>query len=907
MDPSTYEAVLSDTASQQLGFDLSLHPQQRWVVEALFLAPLPQGVVRCYDAMGRAYYFDQATQSSSWAHPCAKQFEALLQAQAAPSAKSAADSSTTASSLPPTPKRKPQRLADNEEKTNTEDEEDSGSDDDGSETTNTTAATSPAKGAATRHSKSFLRSNAGLSSTSSLFLTEEELAHWNDGAPPLPPPPPLNRRGGRAARGGGRRRSPASSKSSPWINDELGGRDGERWAGEDGEPEAPEVEQAQLEHQKEAHAAAARMRASSAARARVRASRPSSAYPISAAAASSSSTRSWNSAQPQPFHPWANARGTGDTEHLVPHPGSLIAPAPFAPAAPAPAGRASLNFTRPSGGAQSHPTSAFHGSSSSVDAAFRAQQSQQIREGHKMTRARINGSLRSKASHLYTLRATLLTKLRALSRLHDGALTADEKSWRDLGGDVRAFTAVNDQRTHLFRQAFPMLDAEDARALGRMLHRSSQELEGASARVSQALLESSALKAQVLGLQQDLQREVEHASESLRIDAQCLEMARTGLAGDAAAAAASGSLSHTLSGGGHAPSTSLPRIHELLDLVLHFQNHARTHGAKLGARLVSEKKLLAELTRANQIVLRRGAQHASERREQIMAACLANKATIPGQQAQLKDLQANLQAQIEPLSICQRTYELRRNESSLDGGIDSSSVHLRDENLDLLHRLEDELAALTTLVAHLESEFSLAQSTLSASLDRDRTLKAEASTEEVRSRFYRSALAVQPGPSYVPLIRRGSTQNQTTQQQSGQPPQQQDRPRSREASPSRLGAPVAEHQQASHQWSAAPPPHPSQSRPTSSKAGATTRPSSSQSVRIGVRPASAASTSALSASDLQHERNQLVRDQAANLERLRTRKVRRAKIAQGAASKQELLIPSAGRPVFEGGNDGYES
>lgn len=192
VDPATYEAVLADTASQQLGFDLANHPEQRWVVEALFLAPLPQGVVRCYDAMGRAYYFDRNTQTSSWAHPCAKQFEQLLQAQAQAPPKPA---ESAASSLPPTPKRRPQRRLDSEEKTNTDDVDDSASDDDGeedgSETTTTTATSSPAKTAATtRHSKSFLRSNAGLSSTSSLFLTEEELAHWNDGDPPLPPAPP---------------------------------------------------------------------------------------------------------------------------------------------------------------------------------------------------------------------------------------------------------------------------------------------------------------------------------------------------------------------------------------------------------------------------------------------------------------------------------------------------------------------------------------------------------------------------------------------------------------------------------------------------------------------------------------------------------------------------------------------
>ena len=76
------------------------------------------------------------------------------------------------------------------------------------------------------------------------------------------------------------------------------------------------------------------------------------------------------------------------------------------------------------------------------------------------------------------------------------------------------------------------------------------------------------------------------------------------------------------------------------------------------------------------------------------------------------------------------------------------------------------------------------------------------------------------------------------------------------------------------------------------------------------RFASALSAAAvlMSESEFAHSRKQLSRDQASNLERLRTRKVRRAKVAQGAATKQELLIPNAGRPVFEGVHStGYDS
>jgi hypothetical protein len=50
-----------------------------------------------------------------------------------------------------------------------------------------------------------------------------------------------------------------------------------------------------------------------------------------------------------------------------------------------------------------------------------------------------------------------------------------------------------------------------------------------------------------------------------------------------------------------------------------------------------------------------------------------------------------------------------------------------------------------------------------------------------------------------------------------------------------------------------------------------------------------------------HLRNQLLRDHAAQLERLRTRKVRRAKVVSEAKNKQDKwrMATTAGRPLFE--------
>jgi hypothetical protein len=269
----------------------------------------------------------------------------------------------------------------------------------------------------------------------------------------------------------------------------------------------------------------------------------------------------------------------------------------------------------------------------------------------------------------------------------------------------------------------------------------------------------------------------------------------------------------------------------------------------------------------------------------------------------------------------------------------------------------------------LESEKVLVSSELAEAMEQDRLRQAEASAEEVRSKFYKNMLAV----THVATAAQGHS---AAKQQF--PPQQQL---------------MMQHNQFAGSWHPHghmhPPPHPhvphvyppdaasfshvhahphphphpahspavgtylasfqpdertpivsatdghgqtaptlswdaratatARSRPVSSTAAAKQtvhRPSSSSKHGVSaLRPASARPASAaLSASqgpsvpapppppgssEAAHWRAQLVRDQASNLERLRTRKVRRAKVAAGAAAKSEMLIPSAGRPVFE--------
>lgn len=879
VDPATYSDVLADTA-RQLGVDLTLHPSKRWVVEALFLAPLPQQIVRCFDQHGHAYYHDKRLGTSSWTHPCAKQFETLLAAQEHKEAEAKSNDDVPREPTPPTPPP-----------VNNDD------------TASNTNEHAPA--AASGHTRRFLRANAGLSSTSSLFLSEAELAAWGDADE-------------EDDRRDDRDDDRDEERGDAWIHDEFGGLDGERWSGENGElPGFDESTRAPSRASRAYSYSSSRPRSvlrSSGARSR---GVGGVTYPLPVLPPTVTNPIPWNSAQPPLFHPFKNPAGVADTERAVIPLGSLID-----------------ERVRPASGVRRMPTRPLSGLANG-DAmtphaqASRAAHSAAIRDGQKRTRARINGRLRETSGHLYTIRQTLLTKLAALERTRTRVLREDERAWVALLRSVETCAQVAHERQGMFQLAAPMLDAADASALEETLVRTQEEADASATRIRGHVDACRALAAHLASLSAALEQQVAQAQEVLRMDAACLELSRTGVLPvegtprDVAAPP---------------PTTSLREIQHLLDAVLDVQSRARLAHAASSRQQVAEKDLAEHLVRTNALMLRRGAQHCAERKARINAEALANRTQIPALHNQAKALRASLQAQTGPLAVCQQTYELR-----VGAGVSASAVggEPEDEHGELVRALEDELSALTTLVAHLESELSLTQGQLATCQETARLHQADLATEDVRLKFYRGMMSVAnandkdtaPAQAYaqLPHAYHEDAEPQGQHRIGGHSRRHRSASAVDDASlyrtdPAHVGTYMHSYNPAEQSPNGVPPhgheehtyplvgvesaSDPSRSLSTGPPlvgAYGSALGGSGRARRASARPQSAAQVHALETT-LRHERNQLVRDQASNQERLRTRKVRRAKVTSGAALKPELLIPNAGRPVFEGVHStGYDS
>ena len=478
------------------------------------------------------------------------------------------------------------------------------------------------------------------------------------------------------------------------------------------------------------------------------------------------------------------------------------------------------------------------------------------------------------------------------------------------------------ERQRLFEQARNMLEPNDGELLQATLKETQKELNDSSQRIQSYLHDVRQLAKQLKELVESLEKEIESIANILKLDQACLDLAKHGAPSFPDSVAPPPAQVNV--NGVQTPATSLPQIHALLNRVLDFQSQVRTYHQTVSSRKLSEKDLQSHLTKTCALVLRRGGQHCSERKARILTELLSNKAVIPSLTNQCKSLKTQLQAQIQPLQVCQKTYELRAGHTGVHP---ATIIPARDENYALLQSLEEELASLTALVHHLESELTLTQAQLDKCMEQDQWMKAEMSTEDVRMKFYKSMLQVGNSTSHHPshAPSRQTDQLHSQAQHHTHHPYESIDHRDDHTNHPQSFQPDSKEQHYQQYHSSSSNPHPSTSHLVSSSLQVDGSPSSSfyGSIPLGgsghhpihshsygrSRPSSSRPASSLSySSDFHHTRAQLVRDAASVEERLRTRKVRRSKVNAGAALKPELLIPNAGRPVFEGVHStGYDS